>query len=199
VREEVEQNLLEPVGLVGDELGCLCHHFVGQVDLSPVGSEVEHLDDVGHDLPDAHGDEAHLEHLVLDLGVVQDVVDEVGQQVRAVQRWLHVLPLQLLGDTTVLVGALDHGDSPIEWGAEFVGNGGEEQVLVLVDVLEEHDLLLVGEVAADECDGVLLEEIAELDGECVVLPLLLALLLGHEVERPMDLLLGCVIVFLFGI
>ena len=173
VVDEVGQDLGQTQGVADQVVG----HPGGDMDEEfqalLVGLEANHGGDVAEDVVEPEGDVLHLQLVGLDLGKVEDVVDDAKQGVAGPLDLLQVVAL--LGGQFGLEGQVGHADDGVHRRADLVAHVGQEQALGLGCRLGlQPRLLHLGGLGAD--GGVGLEQFVLLQQQ--LLPLFLQFLLG---------------------
>ena len=136
VGDQIQEDLAD-APLVGDDRRQVGGYGLLEFD----GLVLDQRDGGGHhpadDLLQVHWPELQFHLAGLDLGDVQDIVDQAQEVLTAVVDGLQVLPLHI-GDRTVdpLEDDAGEADDGVERGPQFVGHVGQELALEPVHLLE---------------------------------------------------------------
>ena len=124
VGDEVKQDLAQPVGIAVEELRCFGRCLPAEVKLLGASLIGESLDDILHDAPQVEIHVVQNDLPSLDLGQVQDVIDE--RQKRAAAGLDDLGVSELLFAETGIEEQLQYADDAIHRRADFMAHVGQE-------------------------------------------------------------------------
>ena len=127
VADQVEQHLAQPAGVADQGVGHVRLHVVDQLQPLPVGPHGQGPQGVADRRSQREIGQVQLELAGLDLGEVEQVVDDAQQVVGGGLDRFQALPL-VLGQGRV-EGQLGHAEDGVHGGADLVADVGQELVL----------------------------------------------------------------------
>ena len=145
VRRQVADNLAETPRIAAQQAGRSGRHQAGELQPLAIGCNGQHLDDsLQHPAQaEVQAFERHLSRL--DLGQIQDMVQQGFQRLRTVAYYLGITPL--FGWEVAIEQQPGHADYAIHGGADLVAHVGQEPALRQVGGFGEFfglDQLLLG-------------------------------------------------------
>ncbi len=180
VAGEVGQHLLQTHGIAGEGIGDIGIDPQRELQLLVVGAGAEQVHGLIEGVAQAEGDMLQLQLARLQLGEVEDVVDDAKQVARRLLDGLHVVGLarreagleQLAGKT----------DDAVERSAQLVRHVGEELRLDPCRLLRP----LLGHVELDVLDLDLLQRLAQIRGGLIDILLHLLMIFGERLGHGVD-------------
>ena len=154
VADQVEQHLPQPAGVADQGVGHVRLHVANQLQPLLVGPHGQGPQGVAQSRPQGEVGRVQLQLAGLDLGEVEQVVDDAQQVVGRRLDRLQALPL-VLGQRRV-EDQLGHAEDGVHGGADLVADVGQELVLGPVGRLRRllgPPQLLLGPLAIGDVDG----------------------------------------------
>src|SRR5271157_1872494 len=127
IAEEVGQDLAEAQGVADHAVRGVGADVQSQLHLLPVRPRTERLDRLAETLAQAECGWLQVEPAGLDLGEVEDVVDDPQEQIRRGPGPLQVMPLLRLEFR--VQGQIEHAEDAVHGGADLVAHAGQKLAL----------------------------------------------------------------------
>ena len=163
VADQVHEHLAEPVGIAHEKVGNFGFDVGGELQSLVLGRDRQPPERVCQVVANAEGPMGELELARLDLGEVEDVVDDVQQVVGGAANELELLALD--GIVGALERQLGHTHDAVHRRADLVAHVGEELRLGAGGLLRLPHRLLQRRVLGAQLGGALAHLLFEIAGE----------------------------------